>query len=167
MADRSRRSLRGAVTTGRLGTPIQILRHRPGAPGLRLGLGLGLRPLRALEQLQRLFEDNSFWASGRSAGDLRRMLRGSEAAVSAWRDGRLVGFGRATSDGAYRAVLWDVVVARDLEGQGLGRRLVETLLAMPPVASAERVYLMTTNSSDFYERLGFREVVSQRLMLLG
>jgi len=78
-----------------------------------------------------------------------------------------MGFGRATSDGAFRAVLWDVVVARDLEGQGLGRRLVEALLATPPVASAERVYLMTTNSSGFYERLGFHEVVSQRLMRLG
>lgn len=95
------------------------------------------------------------------------MMRGSEATVSAWQGGRMVGFGRATSDGVYRAVLWDVVVARDMEGQGLGRCLVGALLAMPPVASAERVYLMTTNSSSFYERLGFQEVVSQRLMRHG
>jgi len=64
------------------------------------------------------------------------MLRGSEAAVSAWQGPRLVGFGRATSDGIFRAVLWDVVVIRDLEGQGLGRRLVETLLMASPVAAA-------------------------------
>ena len=94
------------------------------------------------------------------------MLRGSEAAVSAWRGERLVGFGRATSDGCYRAVLWDVVVARDEEGQGLGRQLVEGLLAAQPVAQAERVYLMTTNSHGFYERLGFQVVESQKLMLL-
>ena len=93
------------------------------------------------------------------------MLRGSAAAVSAWQGGRLVGFGRATSDGIYRAVLWDVVVLRDLEGQGLGRQLVETLLKASPVTSAERVYLMTTNSQGFYERLGFQEVSSQKLML--
>ncbi len=166
MEIRLRRSLRRAVTAGRLGTPIQILRHRPGALGLRLGLGPGLRPRRALQQLQRLFRDNSFWASDRATGDLQRMLRGSEAAVSLWQDGCMVGFGRATSDGVYRAVLWDVVVARHREGQGLGRRLVEALLATPPVKSAERVYLMTTNSSGFYECLGFREVVSQKLMRL-
>jgi N-acetylglutamate synthase-like GNAT family acetyltransferase len=93
------------------------------------------------------------------------MLRGSEAAVSAWQGQRLVGFGRATSDGIYRAVLWDVVVIRDQEGQGLGRRLVETLLLAAPVASAERVYLMTTNSKGFYERLGFQEAIKQKLML--
>jgi N-acetylglutamate synthase-like GNAT family acetyltransferase len=64
-------------------------------------------------------------------------------------------------------VLWDVVVARDVEGQGLGRQLVEGLLASPSVAGAERVYLMTTNSVGFYERLGFRLVGSQKLMMLS
>ncbi len=148
-----------------LGPPIQILRHGPGVPALRLGLGPGWRPSQSLNQLQHLFLDNSFWAVGRSQRDLRRMLRGSEAAVSAWQGQRLVGFGRATSDGIYRAVLWDVVVINDLEGQGLGRQIVETLLLAAPVASAEKVYLMTTNSQGFYERLGFREAISQKLML--
>ncbi|MCX5949935.1 MAG: GNAT family N-acetyltransferase [Cyanobacteria bacterium] len=148
-----------------LGPPIQILRHGPGVPALRLGLGPGWRPSQSLNQLQHLFIDNSFWAAGRSLRDLRRMLRGSEAAVSAWQGQRLVGFGRATSDGIYRAVLWDVVVIHDLEGQGLGRQIVETLLLAAPVASAEKVYLMTTNSQGFYERLGFREAISQKLML--
>ena len=150
-----------------LGSPIQLLCHRRGAPGLRLGFGPGLRPVRAMDQLKQLFEANSFWAQGRSLAGLRRMLRGSEAVVTAWQDGQLVGFGRCTSDGAYRAVLWDVVVARQQEGQGLGRRLVATLLAAPAVAAAERVYLMTTNSHGFYERLGFHEATSQRLMRLG
>ena len=149
-----------------MGTTIHFVHHRPGAPGLRLGLGPGLCPQGAVEQLRQLFENNSFWGAGRSTSGLRRMLRGSEAVVSAWQQGRLVGFGRATSDGRYRAVLWDVVVARDLEGQGLGRRLVEALLKAAPVADAERVYLMTTNSAGFYGRLGFQEVDSQRLMLL-
>ena len=153
------------MLAGGLGNRIQLLRHRPGAPGLRLGLGPGLRPLGGIRQLQALFADNSFWASGRSASNLRRMLRGSEAVVSAWREGRLVGFGRATSDGCYRAVLWDVVVARDDEGKGLGRQLVSALLETGPVANAERVYLMTTNSQGFYERLGFESVENQKLML--
>jgi len=54
-----------------------------------------------------------------------------------------------------------------VEGQGLGRQLVEGLLASPSVSGAERVYLMTTNSVGFYERLGFRLVGSQKLMMLG
>jgi len=145
---------------------IRLIRHRAGARSLRLGLGPGLRPCRALVQLRDLFESSSFWARGRSCADLRRMLAGSQAAVTAWNGPQLVGFGRATSDGIYRAVLWDVVVTQEQQGLGLGRRVVEALLEAPPLNSSERVYLMTTNSSGFYERLGFRSVESQRLMQL-
>ena len=93
------------------------------------------------------------------------MLAGSQAVVSAWRGGRLVGFGRATSDGVFRAVLWDVVVAGEEQGQGLGRQLVESLLDAPALRGVERVYLMTTNSAGFYEQLGFGGISSQRLMM--
>jgi GNAT superfamily N-acetyltransferase len=57
------------------------------------------------------------------------MLLGSCSVVSAWQGDRLVGIGRATSDGVFRAVLWDVVVAEEHQGLGLGRRIVQALLA--------------------------------------
>ena len=48
-------------------TPIELVVHAPGAPGLRLiGLGPGLRPSRGLKKLQRLFDRHAFWARGRS-----------------------------------------------------------------------------------------------------
>ena len=103
-------------------TPTRLLRHAPGAPGLRwLGLGPGFRPSRALLKLQRLFDHHASWARGRSFPQLRRLLEGSDVVVSLWRGKRLVAFGRATSDGFSRAVLWDIVVAGDLQGRGLGR----------------------------------------------
>jgi len=147
---------------------ICLLIHAPGAPGLRwLGLGPGLRPSRGLWKLQRLLDQHAFWAQGRSLQDLRRMLAGSAAVVSLWRGRRLVGFGRASSDGVFRAVLWDVVIPEDLQGQGLGRQLVEALLHTPPLRGVERVYLMTTNSAGFYEQLGFERVEGQQLLLRG
>ena len=147
-------------------TPIQLVHHAPGAPGLRwLGLGPDLRPSRALLKLQRLFDRHAFWARGRSFAQLRRLLAGSDAVVSLWRGKRLVGFGRATSDGFSRAVLWDIVVAGDLQGRGLGRRVVEALLASPHLREVERVYLMTTNSSGFYEQLGFSHASNQHLLI--
>ena len=145
----------------------QLIRHASGAPGLRLlGLGPGLRPSRGLLKLQRLFNKHAFWAKGRTLMELRRMLAGSTAVVSLWRGKRLVGFGRATSDGFSRAVLWDIVVAGDLQGHGLGRRVIEELLHTPPVVGVERVYLMTTKSAGFYRQLGFQDANPQQLMVL-
>jgi GNAT superfamily N-acetyltransferase len=137
--------------------PIQLIRHQRGAWRLRRAPG-------QLRQLQQLLDEHSFWASGRSQRELSRMLAGSQAVVSAWQGPALVGFGRATSDGVFRAVLWDVVVAAEHQGQGLGRRIVEALLQAPPLQGVERTYLMTTNSTGFYEQLGFIPVDSQRLM---
>jgi N-acetylglutamate synthase-like GNAT family acetyltransferase len=93
------------------------------------------------------------------------MLAGSQAVVSAWEHSKLVGFGRANSDGVFRAVLWDVVVAGSHQGQGLGRRLVRALLEAPALQGVERVYVMTTQSSGFYTQLGFTLMESQHLMV--
>ena len=145
---------------------IHLVEHAPGAPGLRLmGLGPNLRPTRGLLKLRRLLNKHAFWARGRSPRQLRQMLKGSQVIVSLWRGKRMVGFGRASSDGTYRAVLWDVVVAGDLQGRGLGRRVVEALLASPKLRKVERVYLMTTNSNGFYEQMGFDTVTSQHLLI--
>ena len=120
-----------------------------------------------IQQLQALLNQHTFWATGRTKRQLWSMLAGSSAVVTAWRGRRLVGFGRASSDGVFRAVLWDVVVAADAQGGGLGRRLVEELLRCKPVASSEKVYVMTTNSGDFYKKLGFCPTGNQQLLLLN
>ena len=130
-----------------------------------LGLGPGGRPTRGLLKLQRLFHKHAFWARERSIRDLRRMLAGSNVVVSLWRGKRLVGFGRASSDGIHRAVLWDIVVAGDLQGRGLGRQVVEALLDSPALRDVERLYLMTTNSAGFYQQLGFTSAEPQQLLI--
>jgi len=144
-----------------------FLLHAPGAPGLRwLGLGPGLCPTRGLAKLQHLLDKNTSWAQGRSYKDLKRMLHASASVVSLWQGKRLVGFGRASSDCVFRAVLWDVVISVDLQGQGLGRQLVQTMLNTPQLTSVKRVYLMTTNGAGFYLQLGFERVENQVLMKL-
>ena len=147
---------------------IKLVRHAPGAPGLRfLGLGPGYRPMRGIYKLQSLLDHHSFWANGRSIKNLKILLCKSSAIVTLWRGQRLIGFGRGTSDGIYRAVLWDVVVAEDVQGKGLGREVVQALLNFKCIKNVERIYLMTTEGSDFYKQLGFKVVEEQKLMILN
>ena len=71
-------------------------------------------------------------------------------------DQRLIGFARATSDGIYRATIWDVVIHPDYRGTGLGSKLVESLISHPRMSRVERIYLTTTHQQGFYERIGFQ-----------
>lgn len=107
------------------------------------------------DQLQNLFRIAAFWAKDRSIDDLKIAIANSHPVVTIWDERRLIGFARATSDGIYRATIWDVVVHPDYQGLGLGRKLVETVLTHPKLNRVERVYLMTTNQQRFYERIGF------------
>ncbi|WP_255125157.1 GNAT family N-acetyltransferase [Synechococcus lacustris] len=118
-----------------------------------------------LRDLQLLLHSHTSWGRGRSVADLRLMLRESAAVVSLWQNKQLIGFGRASSDRIYRAVLWDVVVTNDHQGLGHGRSIVEALINHRAVVEVERIYLMTTQQKGFYEQLGFVHQVSQDLML--
>lgn len=108
-----------------------------------------------LYQLQELFNLTAFWAKGRSVEDLSIAITNSEPVISIWDREKLIGFARATSDGIYRATIWDVVIHPDYQGTGLGSKLVETVLSHPKM-QVERVYLMTTHQQKFYEKIGFQ-----------
>ena len=120
-----------------------------------------------LLQLKDLFNQSAFWASDRQLTDLARAISCSCPVVTVWHGERLMGFARATSDGVYRAAIWDVVIHDDYQGAGLGRKLVETVLSHPHVSNVERVYLMTTNQKQFYERVGFTENETTTMVLLN
>jgi len=109
-----------------------------------------------LHQLQELFNLTAFWAKGRSIQDWGVAIANSEPVISTWDGELLIGFARATSDGIYRATIWDVVIHPDYQGNGLGSKLVETVLSHPRMQKVERVYLMTTHQQDFYEKIGFQ-----------
>jgi GNAT superfamily N-acetyltransferase len=119
----------------------------------------------ALAKLQALFDIAAFWAQGRSLEDLATALGHSQAVIGVWDDEILVGFARATSDGVYRATIWDVVIHPDYRGGGLGRKLVQTVLADPLLQRVERVYLTTTHQQQFYARIGFQENTSTTMVL--
>lgn len=70
--------------------------------------------------------------------------------------GRLVGLARCTSDGAFNATIWDVLVDPEFQGQGLGKALmcqmVRTLLAR----EITNITLFADSKVvDFYKALGF------------
>lgn len=116
-------------------------------------------------QLQSLFQLAAFWAKERKLRDLKIAIKNSNPVVTAWDKKQMIGFARATSDGVYRATIWDVVIHPNYQGYGLGRKLVGTLISHPLLNQVERIYLMTSHQQEFYKRIGFSENTTTTMLL--
>ena len=145
---------------------ISLINHSKGALGLRFfGLGPYLKPTNGLIKLQKLLENNTFWAKNRTIKDLKKCLANSDVIVSLWVRDEIVGFGRALTDGIYRGVLWDIVIDQNYQGKGFGKLIVKSLLSSKKIKNTKKLYLMTTNKKLFYSQLDFKEVKSQNLLI--
>jgi len=145
---------------------ISLVKHAKGALGFRVfGLGPNLKPSNGLNKLQKLLENNTFWAKNRTIKDLKKCLANSDVIVSLWVGNEIVGFGRALTDGIYRGVLWDIVIDQNYQGKGFGKLIVQSLLSSKKIKNTKKLYLMTTNKKLFYSQLNFKEVKSQNLLI--
>lgn len=90
---------------------------------------------------------------GRSDGRILSAFQKSFAVCAAYDDERLIGACRAISDGEYHAFIYDVAVLPDYQRTGVGRRLIETLIAHLPVW---RIMLRAdADVQPFYRKFGF------------
>ena len=112
---------------------------------------------RQVRELHALYQ-GEWWTAGRRLEDVRRMLASSDVvcALCDPRSGRLLAFARALTDRVYKALVLDVIVAPGHRAAGLGRRLMEALLARPELAGVRDVELYCLPELiPFYRRFGF------------
>jgi GNAT superfamily N-acetyltransferase len=84
----------------------------------------------------------------------QKIFEASYAVSFAFDGDRLIGCGRALSDGVYQAALYDVAVLPERQGQGIGRSLIETLLSR--VGHCNVLLYASPGKEAFYQKLGFR-----------
>lgn len=101
------------------------------------------------------------------AGDpprLRTAIECSSYAVVALEDERVVGFARAMSDEAFAVYIADILVAPDVQRQGIGRTLTEAILDHYPMDRFHHQVLVAERGAEgFYRRLGMVPVTSYGL----
>jgi len=108
----------------------------------------------AAEELAELFAQTD-WARHRDADAVKVMAGCTPVFVAVRHNGVLVGYGRALSDGVFRALLDDIVVDKGCRGRGIGNRIVASLLEQ--LGGIDEVFLNTgPHLEQFYGRHGFK-----------
>lgn len=90
----------------------------------------------------------------RTTGVLERAFRGSFVVCFLYQDSKLIGAGRAISDGATSSAIYDVVIAPDHQGRGHGKRILQEILGRLPSRSV--LLVSVPKEIGFYEKAGFK-----------
>lgn len=98
--------------------------------------------------------------SRRPLRKVKKAIQHSFLVVSMWEQRgaqrRLIGFSRATSDHAFNATIWDVVVHPDFQGKGLGKALMKQVIKKLRSEDISNITLFADPQVvEFYRHLGF------------
>ncbi|WNQ09924.1 GNAT family N-acetyltransferase [Paenibacillus aurantius] len=100
------------------------------------------------------FLGRSYWAAHRPEETIRKSIEAS-LCYGVYEGSRQVAFARVVTDGATMYWLCDVYVAEEYRGKGIGKRLVEAVVADDRLAGLSG-FLGTKDAHGLYEAYGFR-----------
>jgi GNAT superfamily N-acetyltransferase len=100
------------------------------------------------------FLSRSFWAEGIPRALVETSIANS-LSFGLFDDGAQVGFARVVTDRATYAYLCDVYVLESHRGRGLGKWLIEAVMAHPDLQNVRRFQLVTRDAHRLYAPHGF------------
>jgi ribosomal protein S18 acetylase RimI-like enzyme len=92
--------------------------------------------------------------SGHSPEEQEIIFKNSYAVVFVYDEDKIVGVGRALSDGICQAAIYNIALDEEYQGHGIGRRLITLLLEQ---LKGQNIILYThPRTVALYEKMGFR-----------
>jgi GNAT superfamily N-acetyltransferase len=102
----------------------------------------------------------TYWAASRSRAQIEKSIHHS-VCFGLFHAGQQVGFARAVTDRATYCYLCDVIIAPEHRGHGLGKWIVECMLAHPDLQTTTQC-LRTRDAHGLYEAFGFERTEYMR-----
>jgi GNAT superfamily N-acetyltransferase len=102
----------------------------------------------------------SYWSPGIPRAVVEKAIAGALCFGLFSEQGNQVGFARMITDCATFAYLADVYVLEEHRGKGLGKWIVETILAHPSFRGLRRILLATRDAHALYARFGFEPLAT-------
>jgi GNAT superfamily N-acetyltransferase len=119
------------------------------------GYALSTDPARLdLPAIHRFLSEEAYWAKGRTYDTVCQAVAHSLCFGVYAPAGAQAGLARIVSDYATFAWLCDVFILPGQRGRGLGKWLIETVVAYPPLAGLRRMLLATSDAHELYRRYG-------------
>ncbi len=101
--------------------------------------------------------NQSYWARNRTIEQMETVIENS-LCFGVYKDEKQIGFARVVTDFATFAYLGDVYILDEFQGNGLGKWLMETIVAHPDLQVFRRWILATRDAHTLYEKYGFTEL---------
>jgi GNAT superfamily N-acetyltransferase len=99
--------------------------------------------------------NDSYWVPGIARASVEKCIKHS-LCFGVYGNGRQIGFARVVTDFVRYAHLLDVFVLPELRGRGIGKLLMERILAHPELQTIVRYTLGTQDAHGLYARYGFK-----------
>ena len=108
------------------------------------------------DEIAELYYEAQWLSPDDDTSFIPQMIRGSFCFAVALLDNKIIGMGRALSDGCSDAYIQDVVVSKKHRGKGIGHQLVTSLSTYLEESGVDWIGLIARPATDnFYKALGF------------
>ncbi|MCG8617755.1 MAG: GNAT family N-acetyltransferase, partial [Desulfobacterales bacterium] len=87
---------------------------------------------------------------------LKQAFEASYVTIFIYHGDELIGIGRALSDGAYQAAVYDCAVSPEFQGKGVGRLIITHILSA--LETCNIILYASPGKEGFYQKYGFRRM---------
>jgi len=86
----------------------------------------------------------------------KKAFENSHTVVFVFDDDKLIGFGRAISDGVYQAAIYDIAVLPEYQGKKVGSTIIDSILKCVPKCNV--ILYASPGKEKFYDKMNFRKM---------
>ena len=106
----------------------------------------------------------SYWAEGIPHKIVKKSIENSLCFGVFYKNSQ-IGFARLITDCATFAYLGDVYILEEHRGNGLSKRLMESIIEHPELQGLRRMVLATYDAHTLYEKFGFKELSNPQMFM--